>query len=72
MRCLYQRLLEKLLMITRRESKIKPFIIENSWRGKIFSSQQDEGRVKDLEEIPFLMKLILLTELDTFRGKKTN
>lgn len=38
------------LTITRRESKIKPFIIENSWRGKIFSSQHYEGRVKDLRE----------------------
>lgn len=27
---------EAFLMITRRESKIKPFIIENSWRGKYF------------------------------------
>lgn len=60
-------------MITRRESKIKPFIIESSWRGKIFSPQQstkDKSRTWR-KLILSLVKLILLNELQTlFRSSK--
>lgn len=64
---------EKLLMITRRGEKIKPFIIENSSRGKIFLLKRREGRVKDLKGILSfpLVKLILSPELkDCFGANK--